>query len=97
MVQETELWPIYLPRSDGTPTIPSPKNPRKEISNGPKESQLQNSATTKYSENYYREVSLNEPKSMEWRRKLATALVDALGGSKDNPGKRVSKLTRKYR
>jgi len=80
--------PIYIRRSDGTLKYPAgragaDKGEQKMIYNRPDPKYLDRTVGDDGSYNYYRELGQNDPKNIEWRRKLGGMLMRELGDSKD--------------
>lgn len=70
------FYPLYVRRSDGKLEIVA-KGKRKEL-NQPTEEQLDQRPDKDGVSDFYREVALEEPKHMDWRRKLGGMLAREL-------------------
>lgn len=71
------FFPLYVRRSDGLlETITTHK--RKE-DNQPTAEQLDSTPDATGTSDYYRTVGLDEPKHLDWRRKLGSMLSRELG------------------
>jgi hypothetical protein len=71
------FFPVYVCRSDGKlETISTHK--RKE-SNQPTAEQLDSRPDASGTSDYYRPVRIDEPKHLDWRRKLGSMLARELG------------------
>lgn len=70
------FYPLYVRRSDGKLEIVA-KGKRKEL-NQPTDEQLDQRADKDGVSDFYREVALEEPKHMDWRRKLGGMLAREL-------------------
>jgi hypothetical protein len=70
------FYPIYARRSDGKLEVVG-RGKRKEF-NQPTDDQLDQKPDRDGVSDYYREVSLEEPKHMDWRRKLGGMLAREL-------------------
>ncbi|KAF2166069.1 hypothetical protein M409DRAFT_66954 [Zasmidium cellare ATCC 36951] len=77
------FYPLYVRRSDGKIEI-IVKGKRKEL-NQPTDDQLDQRADKEGISDFYREVALEEPKHMDWRRKLGGMLARELNW-KDKTG-----------
>ena len=77
------FYPLFMRRSDGKLEIVV-KGKRKET-NEPTTEQLDQKPDKHGISDYYREVSLDEMKSLDWRRKLGGMLARELGW-KDKTG-----------
>ena len=77
------FYPLYVRRSDGKIEI-IVKGKRKEL-NQPTEDQLDQRPDKDGISDFYREVALEEPKHMDWRRKLGGMLARELNW-KDKTG-----------
>lgn len=70
------FYPIYLRRSDGK--LETLSHGKKEV-NEPTPEQLNRKADSSGICDYYREVGLDETKSLDWRRKIGGMLARHLG------------------
>ena len=69
----TRFYPLYVRRSDGRVEVVA-KGKRKEF-NQPTSDQLDQRPDKNGISDYYREVSIDEPKHLDWRRKLGGMLA----------------------
>jgi len=83
------FYPLYVRRSDGKLEIIA-KGKRKER-NEPTAEQLDQSPDKHGISDYYREVSLEDMKSLDWRRKLGGMLARELNW-KDKSGQGTCKV-----
>ena len=72
------FYPLYVRRSDGKIDIVSSHHSRKER-NEPTADQLDQKPDANGISDYYREVPIDEPKHLDWRRKLGGMLARDLG------------------
>jgi hypothetical protein len=71
--------PLYLRRSDGMLDTTTKHGGRiTKEANKPTPKQLDDKPKADGVKDYYREVGINEPKHMDWRRKLAAMLARGL-------------------
>jgi len=73
------FYPLYLRRSDGQLEVTN-HHKRKE-KNEPTSDQLNRKPDANGVSDYYREVSMDEQKHLDWRRKLGGLLARDLGWS----------------
>ena len=79
MLLNNRFWPILVRRSDGKlETVSSGVKTK----NAPTQSQLNRTPDDKGVANYYRELRPEDPKHVDWRKKLAGMLLRELGGEK---------------
>ncbi|EON60957.1 hypothetical protein W97_00167 [Coniosporium apollinis CBS 100218] len=76
----TRFFPLYVRRSDGKLEIAAKG---KTEQNQPLPGQLDQTPDAKGISDYYREISVDEVKHLDWRRKLGGMLVRELGGQDD--------------
>lgn len=74
----TRFYPVYARRSDGRLEVLA-KGKRKEV-NEPTAEQLDQKSDKNGVSDYYREVSPDESKHLDWRRKLGGMLARELLG-----------------
>jgi len=91
----TLFQPLYVRRSDGKLEV---SNKRQVEKNQPLPKQLDRTPDAKGVCDYYREISENDPKHLDWRRKLAGMLMRELGGvgyqgTSCNPSLQLHSLT----
>ena len=72
----TRFYPLYVRRSDGKVEI-FVKGKLKEL-NQPTDDQLDQKPDAQGVSDFYREVALDEPKHLDWRRKLGGMLAREL-------------------
>lgn len=73
------FYPLYLRRSDGQAEVTN-HHKRKEP-NEPTMEQLDATPDANGTSDYYREIPIDEPKHLDWRRKLGGMLARDLGFS----------------
>ena len=76
------FYPLYVRRSDGRLEVQA-KGKRTEI-NRPTEEQLDQKPDKNGVSDYYREVEIEEPKHLDWRRKLGGMLAREMIGKETN-------------
>jgi hypothetical protein len=74
----TQFWPLFVGRSDGKQTVVQ-KNT--SIKNGPSEEQLDRTPNAHGQCDYYRLIDYDEPKHLDWRKKLGGMLLREIGGA----------------
>jgi hypothetical protein len=74
----TPFWPLFTRRSDGKQTV-TQKNTT--IKNGPSDEQLDKTPNAQGQCDYYRLIDYDEPKHLDWRKKLGGMLLREIGGS----------------
>ncbi|KAF1948899.1 hypothetical protein CC80DRAFT_597926 [Byssothecium circinans] len=73
----TAFYPIFACKSDGQPVVNQKGN---VIRNGPTEEQLNNGPNKQGISDYYRKIEKDDPKHIEWRKKLGGMLLREVGG-----------------
>ncbi|KAF2121076.1 transcription-silencing protein Clr2-domain-containing protein [Lophiotrema nucula] len=73
----TQFYPLFPHKSDGCDEILSKGL---NIKNGPNASQLDQTPNAQGQADYYRVISKDEPKHIDWRKKLGGMLLRELGG-----------------
>ncbi|KAF2103138.1 hypothetical protein NA57DRAFT_33471, partial [Rhizodiscina lignyota] len=73
------FYPLYIRRSDGVLEVLTGRDKTRE-KNEPPAKQLDSTPDEKGVSNYYRLLSANDAKHMDWRRKLGTMLIREIGG-----------------
>ncbi|KAL6702561.1 hypothetical protein ACN47E_001344 [Coniothyrium glycines] len=73
----TQFWPIFASRSDGVQMV-NQKN--KPLRNGPTEEQLNKKPNDQGQADYYRLIERDDPKHVDWRKKLGGMLLREVGG-----------------
>lgn len=73
----THFFPIFASKSDGR-TIVSQKN--KPVQNSPTREQLNKKPNEQGQCDYYRPIAKDDPKHVDWRKKLGGMLLRELGG-----------------
>lgn len=74
----TRFFPLYVRRSDGKREVVTSKGKEK---NAPSSEQLDRTPNAKGIADYYREIAEDEPKHLDWRKKLAGMLMREIGGA----------------
>lgn len=74
------FYPLYVRRSDGKTEIVS-KGQRKKEANQPTEEQLDQRPDRNGTSDFYREVAPDEPKHLDWRRKIGGMLARELNST----------------
>ncbi|KAF2703559.1 hypothetical protein K504DRAFT_391996 [Pleomassaria siparia CBS 279.74] len=73
----TQFWPIFPTKSDGKEVV----NIRGDIQrNGPSQEQLDKTPNDQGQCDYYRQIEEDEPKHVDWRKKLGGMLLREIGG-----------------
>jgi hypothetical protein len=80
----TQFWPIFATKSDGQHIVNQKGRPMR---NGPTEEQLNQTANDQGQRDFYRLIEKDDPKHMDWRKKLGGMLLREIGG-KQHEGKR---------
>lgn len=73
----TSFWPIFASKSDGQ-SIVNQKN--KPVRNGPTEEQLDKKPNDQGQCDFYRLIAKDDPKHIDWRKKLGGMLLREIGG-----------------
>ncbi|KAF1993673.1 hypothetical protein P154DRAFT_527608 [Amniculicola lignicola CBS 123094] len=73
----TEFWPIFPHKSDGVEEV---KAKGKPLRNAPTAQQLDQTPNAQGICDYYRLVGVDEPKHLDWRKKLGGMLLREIGG-----------------
>lgn len=73
----TQFWPIFASRSDGVSMV-NQKN--KPLRNGPTEEQLNKKPNDQGQCDFYRLIDHEDPKHVDWRKKLGGMLLREIGG-----------------
>ncbi|KAF2645968.1 hypothetical protein P280DRAFT_389845 [Massarina eburnea CBS 473.64] len=79
----TAFWPIFPQKSDGQEVV---NQKGKIVRNGPSEAQLDSTPNEQGIADFYREVKKDDPKHVDWRKKLGGMLLREIGG-KEHEGK----------
>ena len=85
---------LYIGRSDGTLSTTIPKSKRQE-SNGPTKDQLEKRRGDNGVYSYYQELTIEDAKSIDWRKKLGGLLVREVTKALKAQGKDISKPSKK--
>jgi hypothetical protein len=80
----TRFYPVYPRRSDGKLEVDTKRGKEK---NEPSVDQLDKTPNSKGVCDYYREIPEDEPKHIDWRKKLAGMLIRELAVDKADEGK----------
>lgn len=73
----TQFWPIFATKSDGQNVV----NLRNKVErNGPTEAQLNEKPNEQGIRDYYRTIYKEDPKHIDWRKKLGGMLLREIGG-----------------
>ncbi|GAB7343087.1 hypothetical protein MBLNU457_1168t1 [Dothideomycetes sp. NU457] len=89
------FYPLYLRRSDGQAEVTN-HHKRKEP-NEPTKEQLDATPDANGTSDYYREIPIDEPKHLDWRRKLGGMLARDLGFSDNEKGYMLAAFPENYR
>ncbi|KAF1830999.1 hypothetical protein BDW02DRAFT_557787 [Decorospora gaudefroyi] len=73
----TQFWPVFATKSDGQHIVNIRNKP---LRNGPTEEQLNMAPNDQGQRDFYREIKKEDPKHMDWRKKLGGMLLRELGG-----------------
>lgn len=73
----TQFWPIFPHRSDGREQITTKGI---VLKNGPNAKQLDSTPNAHGQADYYRLITKDEPKHIDWRKKLGGMLLREIGG-----------------
>ncbi|KAH7130401.1 transcription-silencing protein Clr2-domain-containing protein [Dendryphion nanum] len=73
----TPFWPIYVRKSDGHEVFTSKGI---QVKNAPSIQQLDRTPNSQGQSDYYRLIERDEPKHIDWRKKLGGMLLRELGG-----------------
>lgn len=73
----TQFWPIFTCKSDGQEVV---NLKGKILRNGPTEAQLDRTPNEQGISDYYRLLEKDDPKHMDWRKKLGGMLLREVGG-----------------
>ncbi|KAF2871357.1 transcription-silencing protein Clr2-domain-containing protein [Massariosphaeria phaeospora] len=73
----TKFWPIFACKSDGHEVVNQKGRP---VRNGPTEAQLDRTPNAQGQADYYRLIEKDEPKHIDWRKKLGGMLLREIGG-----------------
>lgn len=82
----TSFWPIYAVKSDGHDVV---NQKGKVLRNGPTEEQLNRDPNKQGQCDFYRLIERNDPKHVDWRKKLGGMLLREIGG-KQHEGEQCS-------
>ncbi|PVH92787.1 hypothetical protein DM02DRAFT_646751 [Periconia macrospinosa] len=74
----TQFWPIFTCKSDGQEVV---NLKGKILRNGPTEAQLDRTPNEQGISDYYRLLEKDDPKHMDWRKKLGGMLLREVGGT----------------
>ena len=78
----TSFWPIFAGKSDGQDVV---NLKGRVLRNGPTQEQLDDKPNDQGQRDYYREIKKDDPKHLDWRKKLGGMLLREIGG-KQNEG-----------
>jgi hypothetical protein len=73
----TQFWPIFAGKSDGQDVV---NQKGVVVRNGPTQEQLDRTPNEQGQSDYYRLIDKDEPKHMDWRKKLGGMLLREVGG-----------------
>ena len=73
----TPFYPIFASKSDGLDVVSYKGKP---LRNGPSQDQLDRSPNAQGQCDYYRVIEKDDPKHVDWRKKLGGMLLRELGG-----------------
>ncbi|KAL5113410.1 hypothetical protein ACEQ8H_008707 [Pleosporales sp. CAS-2024a] len=74
---QTPFWPIFAVKSDGHDVVSQKGRP---LRNGPTEAQLDRTPNDQGQCDFYRLIEKDDPKHVDWRKKLGGMLLRELGG-----------------
>jgi hypothetical protein len=89
----TQFWPLFPCQSDGQEAV---RQKGLMIKNSPNSQQLDRTPNAQGQADYYRLIDRDEPKHMDWRKKLGGMLLREIGG-KENEGGHTSLLATAHR
>lgn len=75
----TQFWPIFSRRSDGQQTV---NQKGIVLNNCPNAQQLDRTPNAQGQCDYYRLIERDEPKHVDWRKKLGGLMLREIGGKK---------------
>ncbi|KAH4292519.1 hypothetical protein HBH98_152800 [Parastagonospora nodorum] len=73
----TQFWPIFAVKSDGHDIVSQKGRP---LRNGPTEAQLDRTPNEQGQCDFYRLIEKDDPKHIDWRKKLGGMLLREIGG-----------------
>lgn len=73
----TQFWPVFPRKSDGQEAV---QQKGLMIKNGPNAQQLDRTPNAQGIADYYRLLDKDEPKHVDWRKKLGGMLLREIGG-----------------
>lgn len=79
----TPFYPIFPCKSDGQDVVNQKGAP---LRNGPTEEQLDRTPNEQGQSDYYRLIDKDEPKHIDWRKKLGGMLLREIGGKQHEGG-----------
>ncbi len=72
----TQFWPIFNTKSDGQDVV---NQKGVVLCNGPTQEQLDRTPNEQGQSDYYRLIEKDEPKHIDWRKKLGGMLLREMG------------------
>lgn len=81
----TSFYPIFASKSDGLDVV---NQKGSVVRNGPTQEQLDRSPNAQGQCDYYRLIEKDDPKHIDWRKKLGGMLLREIGG-KQHEGERI--------
>lgn len=85
----TSFYPIFASKSDGHDVV---NQKGAVLRNGPSQEQLDRSPNAQGQCDYYRLIDKEDPKHIDWRKKLGGMLLREIGGKQYEGEKRASRL-----
>jgi hypothetical protein len=79
----TSFWPIFAVKSDGHDVVSQKGRP---LRNGPTEAQLDRTPNDQGQCDFYRLIETDDPKHIDWRKKLGGMLLREMGGKQYEGG-----------
>jgi hypothetical protein len=73
----TSFWPIFAVKSDGHEVV---NQKGRVVRNGPTTEQLNKKPNDQGQCDFYREIQKDDPKHIDWRKKLGGMLLREIGG-----------------
>jgi len=85
----TSFWPIFAVKSDGHDVV---NQKGRVVRNGPTQEQLDRTPNEQGQCDFYRLIEKDDPKHLDWRKKLGGMLLREIGGKQHEGGSRPGAL-----
>lgn len=83
----TSFWPIFSVKSDGLDVV---NQKGRVLRNGPTQEQLDRTPNEQGQCDYYRLIEKDDPKHIDWRKKLGGMLLREIGGKQHEGGLEIA-------